>query len=312
MDIDVLGLLAAAAGGFLGATFGALIAFVFVGLAVLVGVAVLIGTGDASFLGSVAFGSFLGPHVSFAAGVGAVAYAARRGYHDSGRDVVTPLVSLARPDVLLVGAAFGVFGYLCQGIIAVVPWLGSHTDRIALAVLVSALVARLAFGRSGLVGANSLGHTGWRRFAPNDTQAWLRYQERPAMVVLLGTFLGAVSASLAVTLLSAYPGATGVIYVGFAISAVSLAFLGVGVAMPVTHHITLVSAVAVAAVVARWSLLPAPVLILIGAGVGAITALVCEGFSRLWLIRGDTHIDPPAAAIWPMTTLSLVVVELLP
>ncbi|MEN0070816.1 MAG: hypothetical protein AAGC63_07380 [Propionicimonas sp.] len=312
MHIDVLGLLAAAAGGFLGATFGALVAFVFTGIAVLVGIGVLVGSGDASLLNSIAFGPFFGPHIAFASGVGALAYAARRGYIANGRDIVTPLVSLSKPDVLLVGAGFGVFGHLCQNLVSVIPWFGAHTDGVALTVVVSALVARIVFGRSGIVGANSEGLTGWKRFRPNDQQAWLRYQEHPVMAGLLGLFVGALSTWSSVTLLAAYPEATGVIYLGFGISAVSLLFLAFGVAVPATHHITLVSAVAVSAMIGKWSFLPAPTLVIIGGCVGLLTALVGEGFSRLWLIRGDTHIDPPASAIWPMTTLSLAVVALIP
>jgi hypothetical protein len=312
MHIDVLGLLAAAAGGFLGATFGALVAFVFTGFAVLAGVAVVIGTGDPTFLNSIAFGPFFGPHIAFASGVGALAYAARRGYIKDGRDIVTPLISLAKPDVLLVGAGFGVFGYLCQNLVAVIPWFGSHTDSVATTVIISALVARIVFGRSGVIGANAQGLTGWKRFAPNQTQAWIRYQERPLMAALLGLFAGGLSAWSSITLLAAYPKAAGVIYLGFGISAISLAFLAFGVAVPATHHITLVSAVAVAAALGKWSTLPAPTLVVIGACVGLVTALVGEGFSRLWLIRGDTHIDPPASAIWPMTVLSLAVVALIP
>ena len=46
MSTDVLLYIAAFAGGFLAAAFGALVAFVFTGLVLLVGIAVLIATGD--------------------------------------------------------------------------------------------------------------------------------------------------------------------------------------------------------------------------------------------------------------------------
>lgn len=305
MHIDVLDLLGAAAGGFLGATFGALVAFVFTGFAVLIGIAAQIGSGDPGFLNAVAFGPFFGPHISFAAGVGAVAYAYRRGWIDSGRDIVTPLVSLARPSVLLVGAGFGVFGHLVQLLAAELGWFGSHTDTVALAVVVSALTARLLFGRSGVVGAHAEGHTGWRRFTPNAEHVWLAYQQRPAMALLLGTFVGGISAWAAVRLLALFPDAPGVIYAGFGVSAVSLLFLAFGVQVPATHHITLVSAVAVSAF---WPLIDGEIaLLLVGAAAGAVTALAGEVFSRFWLIRGDTHIDPPASSIWPMTTAVLAI-----
>jgi uncharacterized protein with PQ loop repeat len=304
MHIDVLDLLGAAAGGFLGATFGALVAFVFTGFAVVAGVASLIGSGDPAFLNSIAFGPFFGPHISFAAGVGALAYAYRRGFITSGRDIVTPLISLAKPSVLLVGAVFGLFGYLVQQVILIIPGFGSNTDAVALTVVISALVARLVFGRSGIIGKHVDGVTGWKRFTPNAQHVWLAYQQSPVMAVLLGLFVGGISAWASVTLLAAFPDAPGVIYLGFGISAVSLLFLAFGVQVPATHHITLVSAVAVGAF--AGTVTDSVGLMLIGAVVGAVTGLVGELFSRFWLIRGDTHIDPPASAIWPMTTIVLL------
>lgn len=312
MHIDVFGLIGAAAGGFLGATFGALVAFVFTGFAVLIGVAVLIGSGNSAFLDSIAFGPVFGPHISFAAGVAALAYAYRRGYITSGRDIVTPLVSLARPSVLLVGAAFGVLGYLVQQVILVIPWFGSNTDAVALTVVISALIARLAFGRSGIIGAHSDGRTGWGRFSPNAEHVWLAYQQKTGMAALLGIFVGGLSTWAGVALLQSFPEAGGVIFLGFGISAVSLLFLAFGVEVPATHHITLVSAVAANAVLLRVPELDPSWVVVIGAFVGGLTALVGEAFSRFWLIRGDTHIDPPASAIWPMTTISLATVALLP
>jgi len=127
------------------------------------------------------------------------------------------------------------------------------------------------------------------------------------MAVVLGLFVGAMSAWSAVTLLAAYPDAGGVIYLGFGISAVSLLFLAFGVQVPATHHITLVSAVAASGFLTTVGLDPV-VAVLAGAAFGGVTALVGEVFSRFWLIRGDTHIDPPASAIWPMTTLVLLLV----
>lgn len=306
MHIDVLDLLGALAGGFLGATFGALIAFVFTGLAVLFGIASLLGGGGDSFLNIFAWGPIFGPHISFAAGVGAAAYAHRRGWLSSGRDIGVPLVSLGKPSVLLVGAAFGVFGHVTQQLITLIPWLGGHTDTIALTVVVAALVARLAFGRGGVLGRHSEGLTGWRSFTPTAEHVWIGYQQSPLVASLLGLFLGGLSAWASVTLLDAYPEAGGVIFLGFGISAASLLFLQLGVSVPVTHHMTIVSAVAVS--IFAGSLADFPVaLVLVGAVAGAAAGLVGELFSRFWLIRGDTHIDPPASAIWPLTTLLWVI-----
>lgn len=308
MSTDILLYLAAFAGGFLGAAFGALIAFVFTGIVLLIGIAAVIGTGDASFINSVAFGPFFGPHVSFAGGVGAAAFAARKGWIANGRDIVTPLVSLSRPAPLLVGGLFGVLGVVLSQAVGLIPWFGSHTDAVALAVVLSALVARLAFGKTGIIGAAAPGVTGAARFRPTDEHSWLPYQSKLPQVVTLGLGVGLIAAWAAVTLSAAYPDASGVIFLGFGISATSLLFMAVGMNVPVTHHITLIGALGAA------TFLPitgnATAAVLIGTLFAGVAALVGEGFSRLWLIRGDSHIDPPASTIWPMTTLVLGVAAL--
>jgi hypothetical protein len=305
MHIDVFDLLGSLAGGFLGAVFGPLIAFVFTGFAVLAGVLALLATGDTGVLDDFAFGAFFGPHISFAGGVAAAAYAGRRGYLTNGRDIVTPLVSLAKPDVLGVGALFGGLGYLIQQVALQIPWFGGHTDTVAFTAVVSAVIARYAFGRTGLVGHHRDGHRGRRRFIPDEHHVWLAYQQSPAIALLLGLGIGALSAWSSVALLARYPTATGVIYLGFAVSAISLLFLAFGVGVPATHHITLISAVAVNAFLPTVGADHQVSLLLIGATAGGFTGLLGETFSRFWLIRGDSHIDPPASSIWPMTTVVL-------
>ena len=101
------------------------------------------------------------------------------------------------------------------------------------------------------------------------------------------------------------PAAAGVAaIVGFGLSAFSLLFLVLGMSVPVTHHITLIAGVAATAflpIVANNMV----VALVIGAVFGMISAWFAEFFSRLWHIHGDTHIDPPASAIWLMTLFVL-------
>ena len=42
-----------------------------------------------------------------------------------------------------------------------------------------------------------------------------------------------------------------------------------------------------------------------------LSAWCAELFARLWHDHGNTHIDPPAAAIWPMTTVVLTLLAAL-
>ena len=94
----------------------------------------------------VAFGPVFGPHVSFGGGVAAAAYAASRGRASTGRDIGSPLMGLRSVDVLFVGGAFGVVGFLMNSGLASVG-AANWTDSIALTVIISDIVARLIWGR---------------------------------------------------------------------------------------------------------------------------------------------------------------------
>jgi len=306
---DILVYLAAFGGGFLGAAFGALFAFSFVGITLLAGIAIAISTGDASWISLISFGPFFGPHISFAGGVGAAAYAYRRGYLSGVRDIATPLVSLAKPDVLLVGGLFGVGGLIVHDIVSIIPWLGTHTDLPGITVVISGIAARLIFGKTGIIGTNSEGLTGSAKFRPNDKDCWVRYQEGWGNAAILSLGVGLLSAWATVALTQAFPEAAGsVVLLGFGVSATSLVFLTLGAAVPVTHHMTLIAALGAANFLTiTGSPLAA---VLIGTCFGIISGLAGEAFSRLWQIRGDTHVDPPASAIWPMTVVVLTIAGL--
>ena len=146
VGVFVFGLLATIAGGAVGAAIGGNYAFVLTGFCVLASWGVFAATGNTFGLDYLAFGPFMGPHIAFAGGVAAAIYARYRGHLGDGKDVNTPLAGIGHPDILCVGAAFGIFGYLCQIGISNIPWFGKHTDPVALTVLLSGLLARLIFG----------------------------------------------------------------------------------------------------------------------------------------------------------------------
>jgi len=132
-----------------------------------------------------------------------------------------------------------------------------------------------------------------KRFAPDDATKWLVWQSDPMQRIAIGLGAGLMSAYIALTL-----GADkGGVLLGFAFSAASLVFLQYGTKVPVTHHITLVAAVAATA---SGSLIW-------GAAFGVLAALVGEVMADLFLVWGDTHIDPPAATIATLTSFSLVI-----
>lgn len=295
MSIDWMELVAAFAGGLFGAAIGALPAFIFTGFAVLVGLAAGFGGSQFDFLGIVAFGPVFGPHISFGGGVAAAAFAARKDKLSSGKDTVTALAGLGTPDVLLVGGLFGIGGYLLQKVLGL--YLTGYTDTVALTVVLSAIAVRLLFGRTGVFGKLSPEAAKRGRFTPGGDEVWAPWQQEWGQVLTLGLGAGLMSAWIALTVAAVDPklaGLGGVI--GFGISAASLLFLQFGVKVPVTHHITLIAALAAAT---SGSLL-------VGALFGMLAAVVGEFSSRLMFIHGDTHIDPPANAIWSMTLVVML------
>jgi hypothetical protein len=92
-----------------------------------------------------------------------------------------------------------------------------------------------------------------------------------------------------------------VFLVGWAISAISLIFLSLGMKTPVTHHMTILAGLGAVQAYAAWDtgLIGST---LIGAAWGLIGGVGGEAFSRIFNARGDTHIDPPAGIIFIGTT----------
>lgn len=131
------------------------------------------------------------------------------------------------------------------------------------------------------------------------------YQEGFLQAGIIGLGSGILAAWIVSAFAQANPNLVQIVVpLGFGLSAVSLILLQIGFDCPVTHHMTLPGAVAAAAVVGAGGGPLAAVLL--GAVAGVAGALLGEFFSRLFLIHGDTHIDPPANAIWVMATLVFV------
>ena len=306
-------LLAAFAGGAFGAALGALPAFCFTGFMVIAGETAVIANVDAgSITGSIAFGSVFGPHISFAGGAAAAAYAAKKGYMDFGFDYHEakniPAALGTKPDVLVVGGLFGILGFIITAISAnlAAPW-----DPIAIAVVLSALAHRLVFGydvigdvRGGGIldmtpfereemrpaqsdaGAMTDGGETKQRLA---TEPWLPHQYEWGNVAMIGLVAGLIGGITALT--------TGSAFLAFGISAASLTFLNLGVErIPVTHHMTLPASTAALAVTGGVAEVGAVAMVVAGV-FGVSGALTGEVVQRVFYAHADTHFDPPAAAI---------------
>ncbi|MFO7846721.1 MAG: hypothetical protein R6V27_09190 [Balneolaceae bacterium] len=314
-------ILAAFAGGAFGAAIGALPAFIFTGFLVMLGEGVKILAGDLSSVAGfdpstleqagaitdqLGFGPVFGPHISFAGGAAASAYAAKKGYMDTGFPYhEAKNIAYAqgpKPDVLIVGGFFGILGYWITTLSATVgmPW-----DPIAVAVVLSALAHRLFLGYP-VIGEAKKGVLNMAPFAAGEqrkiqaegekkrrllVEPWLGHQYKWADVSILGVIVGVLAAFITYQ--------TGSVFLPFGISAATLLFLNLGVErIPVTHHISLVGSTAiVAATGGEFAEHSLGAMLLTGALFGWIAALFGELFQRIFFAHGDTHVDPPAGAI---------------
>jgi hypothetical protein len=284
--------IAAFAGGAFGAAIGALPAFIMTGFVVIAGEALglageeIVDSGS-SITGLIGFGPVFGPHISFAAGAAAAAYAAKQGYIDDGKNILWA-AGTNHVDVLMVGGAFGLLGLIGTNLL---NFIGFPTDNIAMMVFISALVHRVAFGYSiiGEITGSGLFDVGpFERGEENAPGIWLPWQYKWGNVALIGLVGGILGGFL-------YQ-ATGSTTLSFGLSAASLVFLQAGTDnIPVTHHITLPGSVgALGAAAAGYS----PALVLIVGGLfGLFGATMGEVCNRVFFMHGKTHVDPPAFGI---------------
>ena len=150
-------ILAAFGAGALAASIGAVNAFIMTGiLAIVAGVLTCLGL-DAGFTAAVAFATVMGPHMSFAAGAAATAYAKKKGYIDNGCALGQGLTYLGKADVLVVGGVFGIIAYLIADFVVAKIFGGLipfGTDNPGMTVVISGIIARLAFTDNGVKSKN--------------------------------------------------------------------------------------------------------------------------------------------------------------
>ena len=150
-------------------------------------------------------------------------------------------------------------------------------NSIALSIVIIGFVVRIFFGRSAmsapLTGADSL----WKNKA---AEPWHPWQGHPLSILLTTLAVALLSGLIAQFL----PGSTGL---AFGIGALTLIFLSFGARIPIILHISWASEYAV--------LLTGD----LGYGLfcGLLAALVAQISARLFLLHGDTHIDPPSLAV---------------
>jgi len=292
MDFSWMDLVASFGAGMFGAAIGALPAFILMGLFIVLGTMAALGGSSFDVVNTLGFGPLFGPHIAFAGGVAAAAFAGSKDWMDDGKDILSGLAGLDKPLALVIGGVFGSVGYLINVVLAGV--IGDYTDTIALTVIISAVIARLVFGETGLVsGSKDAEESG--RFTPSGDAVWVGYQQDWIQIITISIGASIISGWMALAIEPFAPGAAN--FVGFGLSAFSLIFFQFGGEIPMTHHITIIAALGATTTGS----------LLFGVAAGILSGILAEISSRLFLIRGDTHIDPPANAIWVMTTVVILI-----
>lgn len=267
-NIDLI--LASFGGGIFASTLGVIGSFVFCGVLVIAGVVSAV-SGNNEILDLIAFGPYFGPHISFAAAVAATAYAGKKELLNGFKDILTPLYKYKRYDVLLVGGIFGLLAYFVNSLLI---QISIPIDTIALTVVISNIIARLVFGKTGLFGS----------FINNKT---ILNSSNLFANLLVGFSVGLIS-SFATQI-------TGSIVIGYGISAFTLIFLFFD-DFPVTHHVAICAAYATAATDS----------ILVGGIFGLLAILCGEIFGNLFNTHKDTYIDPPALTIALLSMIAFI------
>lgn len=307
--MNILSLIAAFGGGAFGAALGALPSFIITGVLAIVGTGIAMAGGTDVLVGGLAFGSFFGPHIAFAGGVAATAYAGRiteklrtqelasgetvslveESNIVGGSDITYALNQLGNSSVIIVGGIFGILGYLVQYLYANV--IGLQTDTVAMTVATLGIISRLFIGKTGLIG----------KYTGTDKREFISKGKELIYNIIVGLSVGVAVCYTGAALLqggldndllkASYPALC------FGISALTLIFAQVGFGVPTTHHISLPAANA-------FALTGNPI---IGIVVAIICSLLGDFFTKTVNSHCDSHIDPPACTIFIMTFIILAV-----
>lgn len=292
-----IGLIAAFGGGVFGASIGALPAFILTGVVAVIGgtlsCAGIPGINEL-LVNNIAFGSFLGPHVCFAGGVAASAYAKRIGKTENGADIAMALNGIGDSTVLAVGGLFGMAGYIIASLISAIFSLTPfYTDNPGCTVFISAIIVRLLFGTRGMLSA---------------PQARKAFSSGPALsnTLLIGFAYSLVVSGVYVLLANqGYADQLGSYHIViFGLAAVGLIFAEFGQAYFGWHHIGIISA---EAVMCGYSIGMGGAALILGVIFGLIAAVIGDLEGNMMNTDVDSHIDPPATAIFICTILISII-----
>ncbi len=294
-------ILTAFGSGVLGGCLGAMPAVIMCGVGVCIGMVGAVSGSDFNWLGDMAFGMFIGPQVSCAPACAAAAYAKMKGYIDSSKDIFKPLISIGKPDVLIVSGLFAVLGWYTN--LAIASALPGRIDSVACTIVVISMIGRILFAKNGIKGVIGDVPEGKRRFAAANSDAWIPYQtgSNSLQLVLLGTGVGVASGYIT-TLLCNRAVETGndmLMAVAampvWGIAIVWCIAMTAGCNVPVAHHIGLVAGYA--AKMAFIGGMSNDLCVFWGIAFGLAGAYTADILGKLLTVYGEGYVDPPSMAI---------------
>jgi hypothetical protein len=289
--MDALTLLFSFCGGVIGAVFGPVTTFVAAGCVGLLGIIAAISGVKFDWIGVVSLGPVFGPHIAFVGGVGAAAFAGRKGYLETGKDIIKPLISLKKPTVLIVGGVFGLLGYMLNSLVTYL--FPGKIDSIGLTIVTLGIVGKVIFGKEGVKGiigsVPEETKAAGGRYSVNSKGVWLPWMNAALEKTMVGIAAGGGSAYITYVMLQNPETSKVAGFVGFFLSAASLIWLECGHSIAVTHHITLCASYAVVASGGS---------IIWGFAGALIAAFSADFLAKTFFVYGsDAHVDPPSMGI---------------
>ncbi len=291
--MNIIALIGCFGGGVLGAVLGGTQAFAMTGVvAIIAGIAYSAGAVAGDFANLMAFGALLAPYAAFIGGVAAEAYAKKIGKIDSVSSC-TACVGFADPSILCVAGVFGMIGYVIATGIGLILPTAVATDNPGFTVFWLGCIIRIIFGKRGLLSDASVRKpfsTG-SAFATNIV--W-------GLSVALGVSCTYVvmAEAMGTEVLGMYH------IVIFGLAAVSLLLLLSGTNMPAWHHTGIISA---EAVMAGYAIGGAGTGIILGVIMGCVANILADFDANMFNTDVDSHIDPPAFAIWICTIILSII-----
>lgn len=299
-------------GGALATALGALGSVILCAIVAIAGICAVAGGCEFNIVTEIAFGFFLSPHLGLGPAACALGYAAKKGYVDDSKNIALPLLSLGKPDVLVVGGLFAVLAYYIQIGLANGLGLQGRFDNVSFTIVVINIIAKLMFGDEGLMGKIPEGDKRFGVNSPNSWFPWQHYGNSWQYFIFAGSMagistylwwllytLGEKTGNMNLMIDAQFP--------GFALAVTVLLLLCAGLPCPVFHHVGLVSAYA--AMTAYGFGASLPVVMLWGISWGILSHFVADWGAKAFFVYGRGYVDPPSIS---MASCSLFIYIIFP